>query len=65
MLILLLMKSSVFKYFTITSIVLISCSVKNDEVLIPKNILRGQIRAVKKNIKLQILVHIEAMEISS
>ncbi len=33
------MKLSVFKYFTITSIVLISCSVKNDDVLIPKNIL--------------------------
>ena len=39
MLILQLMKSSVFKYFTITSIFLISCSVKNDDVLIPENIL--------------------------
>ena len=33
--------------------------------LIPKDILRGLIRAVKKNIKYQTLVHIEAMEISS
>ena len=39
MLILQLMKSRVFKYFTITSIFLISCSVKNDDVLIPENIL--------------------------